>query len=47
MRLHEALGFKKEGVIRRMVYTNGNYYDEVIYGMTSEEFDEIDEKLEL
>ncbi|WP_454054310.1 GNAT family N-acetyltransferase [Clostridium sp. Marseille-Q7071] len=47
MKLHEALGFKKEGVIRRMVYTNGNYYDEVIYGMTSGEFDEIDEKLEL
>jgi RimJ/RimL family protein N-acetyltransferase len=23
-----------------MVYTNGKYYDEVIYGMTREEFDE-------
>ncbi|WP_461614764.1 GNAT family N-acetyltransferase [Clostridium sp. Marseille-QA1073] len=47
MKLHETLGFKKEGVIRKMVYTNGSYYDEVIYGMTSEEFDEIDKKLEL
>jgi len=47
MKLHEALGFKKEGVIRRMVYTNGSYYDEIIYGITREEFDEIDKKLKL
>lgn len=41
MKLHESLGFCKEGVIRRMIYTNGKYYDEVIYGMTREEFDEV------
>ena len=47
MKLHESFGFINEGRIRRAVYTNGNYYDEVIYGMTSEEFDEIYKKEEL
>jgi len=47
MKLHESLGFKNEGRIRRAIFTNGNYYDEVLYGMTCEEFDEIDKKLEL
>lgn len=41
MKIHESLGFQCEGRIRRAVYTNGNYYDEVLYGMTSEEFDMI------
>jgi RimJ/RimL family protein N-acetyltransferase len=44
MKLHESLGFKQEGRIRRAVFTNGNYYDEVLYGMTCEEFDAIDVK---
>lgn len=26
----------------RMIYTNGNFYDELYYGITSEEFDVID-----
>lgn len=47
MKLHESLGFQREGRIRRMVFTNGNYYDEVIYGMTYEEFDAVDKKIEL
>lgn len=47
MILHESLGFKHEGRIRRSVYTNGSYYDEVIYGMTCEEFDDIYKKEEL
>ncbi len=47
VKLHENLGFKHEGRIRRAVYTNGNHYDEVIYGMTCEEFDEIYKKEEL
>lgn len=47
MKLHESLGFKHEGRIRRAIYTNGNYYDEVIYGMTFEEFDEIYKKEDL
>lgn len=38
MRLHERLGFQLEGRLRRMVYTQGRYYDELYYGMTVEEF---------
>lgn len=36
--LHHSLGFKNEGRRRRNVYTNGKYYDEVLFGMTAEEF---------
>lgn len=38
IRLHEKLGFQLEGRLRRMVYSNGQYYDELIYGLTAEEF---------
>jgi RimJ/RimL family protein N-acetyltransferase len=38
--LHRSLGFKEEGRLRRMIYTNGKYYDEFHFGMTREEFDE-------
>ncbi|HLO18399.1 MAG TPA: GNAT family N-acetyltransferase [Anaerolineales bacterium] len=44
MRLHEKLGFQLEGRLRRMAYTNGDYYDELYYGMTIEEFDQFDRK---
>ena len=47
IRLHEKLGFKLEGRLRRMVYTNGNFYDELFYGMIVEEFDQIDNKIDL
>ena len=47
IRLHDKLGFKLEGRLRRMVYTNGNFYDELIYGMLVEEFDQIDKKSDL
>ena len=39
-RLHESLGFVLEGRLRRMVYTNGQLYDELYFGLTREEFDE-------
>lgn len=39
-RLHETLGFVKEGQIRRAAYHNGRYYDDYIYGLTREEFEE-------
>ncbi|MGF7059153.1 GNAT family N-acetyltransferase [Brassicibacter mesophilus] len=42
LKLHESLGFQQEGRLRRMVYTNGSFYDEIYFGMTSEEFDLID-----
>ena len=38
IKLHESLGFKQEGRLRRMVYTNGKFYDEIHFGMTAEEF---------
>jgi RimJ/RimL family protein N-acetyltransferase len=38
--LHEALGFLLEGQIRRAALHNGRFYDDLIYGMTKEEFEE-------
>jgi RimJ/RimL family protein N-acetyltransferase len=38
IRLHERLGFVLEGRLRRMIYTRGEYHDELRYGMTIEEF---------
>jgi len=37
--LHRKLGFREEGRLRRMVYTDGRHFDEVIFGMTVEEFE--------
>ena len=36
--LHERLGFTREGTLRRMAYTGGNYHDLLCFGMTAEEF---------
>ena len=38
VRLHEKLGFKLEGRERRMIYTGGAYHDNLIMGITVEEF---------
>lgn len=40
IKLHERLGFMPEGRQRRMVYTGGQYYDTLNYGMLVEEFRE-------
>ena len=37
-RLHESLGFQLEGRLRRTVFTDGELFDELIYGITVEEF---------
>jgi RimJ/RimL family protein N-acetyltransferase len=37
--LHEKLGFVREGTLRRMVYTRGEYFDVHWYGMTNEEWE--------
>lgn len=37
--LHEKLGFTKEGQLRRQVFSDGKYYDKLLFGMTLEEFD--------
>lgn len=36
--LYERLGFKLEGVNRSFVYRNGNYYDEIIFGICREDW---------
>ncbi|MDX1418236.1 MAG: GNAT family protein [Candidatus Promineifilaceae bacterium] len=40
------LGCQAEGRVRRDIYTNGRYYDELIFGLTREEFDELLARLE-
>jgi RimJ/RimL family protein N-acetyltransferase len=41
MRMHTKLGFKEEGRCRRNSFFNGEYHDDVLFGMTREEFDEL------
>jgi RimJ/RimL family protein N-acetyltransferase len=38
IRLHERLGFSQEGRRRRTIFTGGAYHDEILFGMTREEF---------
>ncbi len=38
IRLHEGLGFQREGTHRRMFYTQGHFVDVIWFGMTAEEF---------
>ena len=38
IRLHERLGFQLEGRVRRMIYTDGQFFDDLIYGITDDEF---------
>ncbi len=39
LRLHQKLGFVEEGRRRRMLYTAGAYHDEILMGLTVEEFE--------
>lgn len=43
--LHRRLGFREEGRLRRMIFSNGAFHDEVILGLTAEEFDEGEESV--
>ena len=38
LRLHERLGFQLEGRLRRTIYSQGQFFDQCIYGLTAEEF---------
>lgn len=38
IQLHERLGFEREGRLQNMVYTQGEYHDEIIYGLTREQY---------
>jgi len=37
--LHRALGFTEEGRLRRVHFRAGRYHDEIVFGMTVEEFE--------
>jgi len=39
VRLHNKLGFREEGRRRRQWFMNGRYYDDLLFGLTREEFD--------
>lgn len=41
IRLHEKLGFQLEGRRRRSAFSNGDFYDVLLYGITIEEFREL------
>lgn len=38
--LHERLGFRLEGTLRRMVYTGGQFFDFYHYGLLKEEWEQ-------
>jgi len=40
IRLHKKVGFIEEGRQRRSIYTNGRYHDQILFGLTREEFEE-------
>ncbi len=40
IRLHRKLGFVDEGRRRRSVYMDGQFHDDLLFGLTREEFDE-------
>ena len=42
IRLHHALGFRDEGRRRDQVFYNGRYHDELLFGLTRDEFDATD-----
>jgi RimJ/RimL family protein N-acetyltransferase len=38
IRLYESVGFQKEGLLRKSVFRNGNFKNEIIYSILSSEF---------
>ncbi len=47
VRLHEKLGFKREGVLRSNHFAKGKRWDTYCYGLLREEFDDINSNKEL
>jgi RimJ/RimL family protein N-acetyltransferase len=39
IQLHRKLGFVEEGRRRRQVFFNGKFHDDVLFGLTREEFE--------
>lgn len=44
IQLHRALGFQEEGRRRRNCYTDGQYWDEILFGLTREEFEKLEQR---
>jgi RimJ/RimL family protein N-acetyltransferase len=44
IRMHLKLGFQEEGRRRRHVFTGGEYHDDLLFGITREEFDELEKR---
>lgn len=44
IRLHEKLGFSEEGRRRRHWFLDGEYRDDVLFGLTREEFDALEKR---
>jgi len=42
IKLHKKLGFLEEGRRRRQLFFNGEYHDDVLFGMTRQEFDALE-----
>lgn len=38
IKMHKGMGFEQEGVFRQSIYTNGRYYDEIIFGLTKDDY---------
>lgn len=36
--MHKKLGCEQEGLCRQNIYTNGRYYDEILFGLTKEDY---------
>lgn len=45
IQLHRKLGFTEEGRLRQHLFQAGGYHDELIFGMTAEEFRQLHPKL--
>jgi RimJ/RimL family protein N-acetyltransferase len=44
IQLHQNLGFTLEGRLRKMIYTDGKHYDEIHFGLTKDEFNQLETK---
>lgn len=44
LKFHKNLGFIEEGRRRRVIFMNGKFYDNILLGITREEFDEVESK---
>lgn len=40
IKLHKRLGFQKEGVRRKAIFKNGQFWDEILFGLLREEWEE-------